>query len=107
VYHANFAFPPEGGAIIQTDDGDLYFIPTYMSGCEDADEYGRVIRHANDPPTQVIPPTGAGGSVLNFLIGDPCLVPIYHTNFIFPPEGGRIETIDGQLYFVQDYLEGC
>ncbi|MBX4205248.1 MAG: hypothetical protein KW788_03655 [Candidatus Doudnabacteria bacterium] len=43
----------------------------------------------------------------NFLAGEPCRVPIYHTEFAFPPEGGQIIRIGDQMYFVKTYLPGC
>jgi hypothetical protein len=39
--------------------------------------------------------------------GDPCLVPIYHTEFAFPPEGGEIAQIGNQMYFVRTYNPNC
>jgi hypothetical protein len=61
------------------------------------------------PPPPVNPTTttatNTGNSDLN-LIGK-CLVPVFHTNFAFPPEGGKIVKIDGQLYFVKTYEKGC
>jgi hypothetical protein len=45
---------------------------------------------------------------LGSLVGDTCLVPIFHTQFAFPPEGGQIiRGFDGQMYFVRTYLPGC
>ncbi len=39
--------------------------------------------------------------------GELCLVPIFHTDFEFPPEGGQILQIGDQLYFNRVYLPGC
>jgi hypothetical protein len=41
------------------------------------------------------------------LIGNTCLIPIIHTNFRFPPEGGKIIQIGDQMYFVQSYRPEC
>lgn len=51
--------------------------------------------------------TTAGSRIVDFLVGDSCLVPVYHTNFAFPPEGGKIVRIGNQMFFVKDYLPGC
>lgn len=107
VYHSDFNFPPEGGAVIQNGDR-LYFVPTYLPGCADAVNAGTVVKTAGQPNAPIIQPTGTGGGkFLNFLLGDPCLVPIYHANFNFPPEGGKITQIGNQLYFVKTYQSGC
>ena len=38
---------------------------------------------------------------------DPCLIQIYHTNFVRPAEGGVVvRTADG-LFFARTYLPGC
>ncbi len=41
------------------------------------------------------------------IIGNNCLVPVYHTDFAFPPEGGKIIRTGDQMYFVQDYRPEC
>jgi hypothetical protein len=43
------------------------------------------------------------------IVGDPnpCYVPIYHTHFTFPPEGGQIVQSGDQLYFYRNYQPGC
>ncbi len=106
VYHTDFNFPPEGGVVIRNND-HLYFVPTYLPGCADAVQAGVVVKRAGENGP-VIQPTGSGGGqILNALIGDPCLVPVYHTNFALPPEGGKIEQIGNQLYFVKTYQPGC
>jgi hypothetical protein len=117
VYHTNFVFPSEGGAVIRVANGDLYFVPTYVSGCTAALSKGQVIRSSDQPPSQIPPPTqnpppsedssSPGQSVVEFFVGDPCRVPVYHTNFVFPPEGGEIVREGNQLYFVKTYLPGC
>ncbi len=43
----------------------------------------------------------------NSNLADHCLVPIFNTNFAFPPEGGKIVQKDGQMYFARTYLNGC
>jgi len=91
IYHTNFAFPPEGGNIT-TIDGKLYFVKTYESGCSD---------------TPLSTPANYSLLITNYSLFDHCLVPIYHTNFAFPPEGGNITTIDEKLYFVKTYESGC
>jgi hypothetical protein len=36
-----------------------------------------------------------------------CLVRVYHTNFNFPPEGGRIVQIGSEMFFWKNYLPQC
>ena len=50
---------------------------------------------------------GFGQGLLDFLIGDNCMVPVYHTNFMFPAEGGKIIKIGNEMFFVKDYLPEC
>ena len=57
-------------------------------------------------------PMMTGGSTavntsVESVVGSTCLVPIFHTNFSFPPEGGKIVRIGNGLYFVQDYRPEC
>lgn len=33
VYHMDLAFPPEGGLIVRTPDSQMYFVRTYLPGC--------------------------------------------------------------------------
>ncbi|OGE89053.1 MAG: hypothetical protein A3J07_00255 [Candidatus Doudnabacteria bacterium RIFCSPLOWO2_02_FULL_49_13] len=107
VYHTDFLFPPEGGVIIRSAD-QLYFVPTYLPECAQAATAGTVVKKAGDTNAAVIQPTGTGGGqILNLALGDPCLVPIYHTNFQLPAEGGKITRIGNQQYFVRTYQSGC
>ena len=48
-----------------------------------------------------------GSDVVEFFVGEPCLVPVYHTNFSFPPEGGQIIQKGDELFFHKNYLPGC
>lgn len=41
------------------------------------------------------------------LVGSTCLVRVYHTNFRFPPEGGRIVQIGDDMFFWKTYLPEC
>jgi hypothetical protein len=51
---------------------------------------------------------GASGQGLGAILGETCLVPVYNTDFAFPPEGGQIvRAASGQMYFVKNYLSGC
>jgi|GEM_PF-2612119 len=105
VFHTNFAFPPEGGKIVKID-GQLYFVKTYEKGCENAGNNGTPVAPGSDPPAQTTLTPSASANTRPSLIGK-CLVPVFHTNFAFPPEGGKIVKIDGQLYFVKTYEKGC
>lgn len=59
-------------------------------------------------PTFISASDRTEGLFTRSIVGDQCLVPIFHTNFAFPPEGGQIiETADGSMYFVRNYLPGC
>jgi hypothetical protein len=51
--------------------------------------------------------SGVLTNIGNALAGEACRVPIYHTDFAFPPEGGQIIREGDQLYFVRNYLPGC
>jgi hypothetical protein len=52
VYHTNFLFPPQGGVIIDTGNG-MFFVRTYLPGCENAADGYPVIKGAATahPPT--------------------------------------------------------
>jgi hypothetical protein len=52
-------------------------------------------------------PTILDAASLESIVGSTCLVPVIHTNFAFPPEGGKIVKIGEQMYFVQDYRPEC
>jgi hypothetical protein len=107
VYHTDFIFPSEGGAVIRINN-DLFFVPTYLSGCSNYLSRGTVVKTAGQVNAPVVQPTGtAGGNLLNFAIGDPCLVPVYTTNFAFPAEGGHIIQVGNQMYFAKTYQAGC
>jgi hypothetical protein len=36
-----------------------------------------------------------------------CRVRVFHTDFAFPPEGGKIVKVGDELYFIKTYLPGC
>lgn len=97
VFHTDFAFPPEGGKIVKIGSR-MYFVRDYLPGCQNAGT-GTIIKSSSGQT--VIPPPAT------FVAADPCMVPIYHTDFAFPPEGGQIVQIGDQLYFVKNYLPGC
>lgn len=44
VLHTEFRFPPEGGVIIRTESNAMYFVKTYLPGCQEATEIGKIIR---------------------------------------------------------------
>lgn len=41
------------------------------------------------------------------LAGDPCAVRVYHTNFQFPSQGGKIVLVGDEMFFIKDYAPGC
>ncbi len=51
--------------------------------------------------------TGLMGAFGNQLVGEPCAVRVYHVNFRFPPEGGKIVQYGNELFFIRDYMAGC
>jgi hypothetical protein len=111
VYHTNFSFPPQGGRVVQVGN-DLYFWRTYLPECANAlpaDQPVVVTSHAGTT-TNVNTVTGTGltGIYGNQLVGEPCSIRIYHTDFRFPPEGGKIvQYANGEMYFVRTYKAGC
>jgi hypothetical protein len=50
---------------------------------------------------------GLTGSFGSQVAGEPCAVRVYHTNFVFPNEGGKIIQVGPELYFVRTYIPGC
>jgi hypothetical protein len=52
-------------------------------------------------------PTMMGATSTDAVVGSTCLVPIYHTDFAFPAEGGKIVRIGDRMFFVQDYRAEC
>jgi hypothetical protein len=50
---------------------------------------------------------GLSGAFGSQLAGDPCAVRIYHTNFNFPPQGGKIIMVGQELYFIKTYRLDC
>ena len=103
IFHTNFPMPPEGGQIIKTGN-QMYFVQTYLSGCENAGNIGTVIKTSSGTVPGTTP---ISNSIINSVVGNTCLVPIFHTNFPMPPEGGVIIKEGNQMYFVQNYLAGC
>lgn len=107
VYHTNFAFPPEGGRIVQIGN-EMYFWRTYLPEC------GHML-----PANQPVVVTSYSGTnnnpVHNSLSGslpanwvaEPCAVKVYHVNFRFPEEGGKIVQIGNEMYFIRTYQTGC
>ncbi len=55
----------------------------------------------------VLVPIIGGATTTESVVGSTCLVPIIHTDFAFPPEGGKIVKIGDQMYFVQSYRAEC
>ena len=104
VYHTDFAFPPEGGKVVRIGD-DLFFVSTYIRGCENAGSNGVVVK--SGPGQPIVQNNTGGGKVIELLAGDNCLVEVYHTDFAFPPEGGKIVKIGNRMYFVRTYVAGC
>lgn len=108
IYHTNFPFPPEGGQIIKVGNS-MYFVQNYRAECANAGSGGQVIKTASSTSTvSVVNPTPTNtGTNLSSIVGDNCLVPIYHTDFMFPPEGGQIVKIGDSMYFHQNYRPEC
>ncbi|HEX5429839.1 MAG TPA: hypothetical protein VFX17_02035 [Patescibacteria group bacterium] len=51
---------------------------------------------------------GLGASNQGNILGEPCLVRVFNTDFAFPQEGGEIvQTANSNMYFVRTYLPGC
>ena len=104
IFHTNFALPTEGGKIIKIDN-QLYFARTYLPGCESSGNGGTTPNPS--PPTSGSAGVGAPTASVGANLVGTCLVPIFHTNFLLPSEGGRIIKIDSQFYFARTYLPGC
>ena len=51
--------------------------------------------------------SGLSGAFGNQIVGEPCAVRVYHTDFRFPPEGGQIIQSNGELFFIRTYRPGC
>jgi hypothetical protein len=103
VYHTNFAFPPQGGRIVQIGD-EMFFWRTYLPECQGvlpASQPVVVTTHTGTVPTSINP--GMPSSI----VGDSCAVRVYHTNFRFPPQGGKIVLIGNEMFFIRDYRPGC
>lgn len=105
IYNTDFAFPPEGGQIIQIGD-QMYFVRTYLPGCENAILGGPPFPTQTPTPIASPNPTPAPSPTPDLITNSNCLVPIYHQDFS-NPEGGTIEKISDQLYFVRTYLPEC
>jgi hypothetical protein len=52
-------------------------------------------------------PTFSRGDSLSDSFAEPCLVPVFHTEFKFPEGGGKIISIGDDMYFVRTYLPQC
>ncbi len=92
VYHTNFAL--NGGRIID-QNGQLWYVKSYLPEC------GNISQSPTPPPAGGPSPTTIQPSGLD----SDCLVRIYHTNFAL--NGGKIITINGQLWYVKSYLAKC
>ena len=102
---------------LQLPDGSFKWRPTDTSGSGLVTAYaiialsghGLPIRTISTPSPTLPPsvPLSPAPIPPTTTYPEHCLVPIYHTNFAFPPEGGNITTIDGKLYFVKTYESGC
>lgn len=116
VYHTNFNFPPQGGQIVTIGD-EMFFWRNYLPECAGmvpgtaATGYQPVVSQ-----TQTYNPSLASdqysnvnlsGSLPTQFVGSPCAVRVYHTNFKFPPEGGKIVQVGAEMYFIRDYKPGC
>jgi hypothetical protein len=55
----------------------------------------------------IVPTFISAETSLQSFVGTTCLVPIFHTDIMFPPEGGAIIKIGNQMYFVQNYRQEC
>ncbi|MBX4188018.1 MAG: hypothetical protein KW793_02680 [Candidatus Doudnabacteria bacterium] len=105
VYNTNFAFPPQGGRIVQIGN-ETFFWRTYLPECAN-------VLPANQPV--VVTSTTGANSVNNTLngslppqfVGEPCAVRVYHTDFRFPEGGGKIIQLGNELFFIRTYKPGC
>jgi hypothetical protein len=105
VYHTNFRFPPEGGRIVQIGD-EMFFWKTYLPECLN-------MLPANTPvmvtSSMGVPrdPNNLNGAFGSQFAGEPCAVRVYHTNFKFPSQGGRIVQVGNEMFFIRTYKPGC
>lgn len=105
VYHTNFHFPEEGGRIVQIGN-EMFFWKTYLPEC--------LNMLPSNTPVVLTTATGVQrdpnnliGSFGNQLVNSPCAIRVYHTNFRFPEEGGRIIQVGNEMFFVKIYQPGC
>jgi hypothetical protein len=105
VYHTNFRFPPEGGRIVQIGD-EMFFWKTYLPECLGMlpDNTPVMLTSATGVPRN---PNNLNGAFGNQFAGEPCAVRVYHTNFRFPSQGGRIVQIGNEMFFIRTYKPGC
>lgn len=107
IYHTNFKFPPQGGRIV-TIGNEMYFWRDYLSGCGGADAIPPTTQPVQVGARVTVNSSAQTNPVLNKnFVADSCYVRVYHTNFKFPPQGGKIIQIGSEMYFVKDYLPGC
>jgi hypothetical protein len=105
VYHTNFRFPPEGGRIVQIGN-EMFFWKTYLPECLNMlpSNTPVLVTSATGVPRD---PYNLGGVEGNQLVGNPCAVRVYHTNFKFPEGGGKIIKVGNEMYFIRTYQAGC
>lgn len=105
VYHTNFRFPPEGGRIVQIGN-EMFFWKTYLPECLGMlpENTPVMLTSATGVPRD---PNNLNGTLGNQFAGNPCAVRVYHTNFNFPPQGGRIVQIGNEMFFIRTAQPGC
>jgi hypothetical protein len=109
VYHTQFAFPPEGGRIVQIGN-ELFFWRSYLPDCQNVlPGNQQVVVTASTGTTPAAVPNGGSlhGAFGPQIVGEPCAVRVYHVDFRFPPEGGKIIQLGNELYFIRTYNPGC
>ncbi len=105
VYHINFQFPPQGGKIVQSGN-ELFFWKDYEPRCADSLNnlfYSPSVVKSSNGTTTVT----QVGQLPRQVVGEPCMIRVYNTNFNFPPEGGQIVRIGNEMFFVRTYKPEC
>ena len=109
VYHTNFQFPPEGGRIVQIGQ-EMFYWKTYLPECLNMLPQNTPVlltSHIGVQAGDSSNTSGINGSFGSQLAGNSCAIRVYHTNFQFPPEGGKIVQIGQEMFFVKTYMPGC
>lgn len=54
VFHTEFNFPLGGGVIVRTESGNMYFIRTYIPGCEHAGDGYPIVKGSTTSVSQPV-----------------------------------------------------